>query len=92
MLLTPTLKIISGGQIGADRAALDWAIAHQIAHGGWCPKGRKAEDGVIDARYNLTQTPSSEYSQRTEWNLRDSDGTGASTFGRKTQIASKPLR
>ncbi len=75
MLLTPTLKIISGGQTGADRAALDWAIAHQVFHGGWCPKGRKAEDGMIDARYNLTETLSSEYSQRTEWNVRDSDGT-----------------
>ncbi|MDZ8187895.1 MAG: putative molybdenum carrier protein [Nostoc sp. ChiSLP02] len=70
-----SLKIVSGGQTGADRAALDWAIARQIPHGGWCPKGRKAEDGVINSRYNLTETPSDEYSQRTEWNIRDSDGT-----------------
>ncbi|MFN6517108.1 MAG: putative molybdenum carrier protein [Nostoc sp. CreGUA01] len=70
-----SLKIISGGQTGADRAALDWAIVHQIPHGGWCPKGRKSEDGVINSRYNLTETPSDEYSQRTEWNVRDSDGT-----------------
>lgn len=41
-------KVISGGQTGADRAALDWAIEHGIPHGGWCPKGRRAEDGPID--------------------------------------------
>jgi hypothetical protein len=68
-------KIISGGQTGADRAALDWAIGRGIPHGGWCPKGRKAEDGTIDHRYNLVETPSEDYSQRTEWNVRDSDGT-----------------
>jgi hypothetical protein len=68
-------KIISGGQTGADRAALDWAIAHCIPHGGWCPKGRKAEDGPIDPRYQLKETPGSDYVQRTEWNARDSDGT-----------------
>ena len=67
--------IISGGQTGADRAALDWAIRRGIPHGGWCPKGRKAEDGTIDQRYNLVETPSEDYSQRTEWNVRDSDGT-----------------
>jgi Circularly permutated YpsA SLOG family len=68
-------KIVSGGQTGADRSALDWAIKRGVAHGGWCPKGRKAEDGVIDPRYNLAETPSEDYSQRTEWNVRDSDGT-----------------
>ena len=68
-------KIISGGQTGADRMALDWAIWHDIAHGGWCPKGRKAEDGPIEAKYILTETPSARYLQRTEWNVRDSDGT-----------------
>jgi len=68
-------KIISGGQTGADRAALDWAIERGIPHRGWCPKGRKAEDRVIDPRYDLTETPSGDYSQRTEWNVRDSDGT-----------------
>jgi hypothetical protein len=70
-----TLRIISGGQTGADRAALDWAIEHGIPHGGWCPAGRKAEDGTIDPRYTLQETPSSGYVQRTEWNVRDSDGT-----------------
>jgi len=68
-------KIISGGQTGADRAALDLAIKRGIPHGGWCPKGRKAEDGTIDQRYNLVETPSDDYAQRTEWNVRDSDAT-----------------
>ena len=68
-------KIISGGQTGADRAALDWAIANNIQYGGWCPKGRLAEDGVIDPKYNLQETPESKYIQRTEWNVRDSDAT-----------------
>lgn len=68
-------KIVSGGQAGVDRAALDVALEMGIVCSGWCPKGRKAEDGVIDVRYPLTETPSSEYSERTEWNARDSDGT-----------------
>jgi hypothetical protein len=58
-------KIVSGGQTGADRAALDWAIENGIPHGGWCPKGRLAEDGPIPARYNLTETPSSNYPKLT---------------------------
>ena len=69
----PTL--ISGGQAGADRAALDWAIANGITHGGWCPCGRLAEDGVIAEKYDLRETPEAAYSQRTEWNVRDSDAT-----------------
>ena len=68
-------KIVSGGQTGADRAALDFAIANGIPHGGWCPAGRVAEDGSIDWRYRLKETPSQSYVQRTEWNVRDSDGT-----------------
>ena len=74
-------KIVSGGQTGADRAALDCAIAHGLPHGGWCPKGRKAEDGSIAWRYQLKETPSSDYPQRTEWNVRDSDGTVIFSFG-----------
>ena len=58
-------KIISGGQTGADRAALDWAIFHDVPHSGWCPKGRKAEDGPIAAHYALKETPSASYPQRT---------------------------
>ena len=66
---------MSGGQTGADRAALDFAIEHDIPHGGWCPRGRKAQDGIIDARYQLKETPTAVYGQRTDWNVRDSDGT-----------------
>ncbi len=69
------MKIISGGQTGVDRAALDWAIQHDIPHGGWCPRGRRAEDGTIPEKYQLEETPSDEYAQRTEWNVRDSDIT-----------------
>ena len=60
-----TVKIISGGQTGADRAALDFAIAHNIPHGGWCPKGRKAEDGVIPACYQLNELSTADYLKRT---------------------------
>jgi hypothetical protein len=68
-------KIVSGGQTGVDRAALDWALAHHIPHGGWCPAGRRAEDGVIPACYVLQETPGQNYQQRTKRNVRDSDGT-----------------
>lgn len=67
--------IVSGGQSGVDRAALDQAAASGIPLGGWCPKGRLSEEGVIPDRYPLTETPSESYEQRTEWNVRDSDGT-----------------
>jgi hypothetical protein len=69
------LKIVSGGQTGADIAALDVALRHDFPHGGWCPKGRRSLDGPIHSRYLLIETPSSSYLQRTEWNVRDSDGT-----------------
>jgi len=68
-------RIVSGGQSGVDRAALDVAIELGVEHGGWCPRGRLAEDGRIDPRYLLTETASSEYSERTEQNVLDSDGT-----------------
>jgi Circularly permutated YpsA SLOG family len=72
------MKIISGGQSGVDRAALDAAIACGVAWGGWCPRGGWAEDfpdppGLL-ARYpGLRETPLSDPAQRTEWNVRDSD-------------------
>lgn len=73
---TPTLlSIVSGGQTGVDRAALDVAVERGIPCGGWCPAGRAAEDGPIDPRYPLRETPSADAAQRTEWNVRDSDGT-----------------
>lgn len=68
-------RIVSGGQTGVDRAALDAAIAAGIETGGWCPRGRRAEDGLIAPRYPLQETPRSAYRQRTAWNVRDSDGT-----------------
>jgi Circularly permutated YpsA SLOG family len=68
--------IVSGGQTGVDRTALDWAIQHDIPHGGWCPRGRKADEAFpIDTRYKLKETPSDDYAQRTAWNVRDADGT-----------------
>ena len=70
-----TIKIYSGGQSGVDRAALDAAILLNINHGGWCPKGRQAEDGRIDSSYLLTETDSSDYRVRTQLNVRDSDAT-----------------
>ncbi len=68
-------RIVSGGQTGVDRAALDAAMALGLPVGGWCPKGRHAEDGVIDPRYPLIETPLGAYAQLTAWNVRDSDGT-----------------
>jgi hypothetical protein len=73
--------LVSGGQTGADRAALDVALHHGLPHGGWCPAGRRAEDGPLDGRYLLTETPSGDYEQRTEWNVRDTDGTVVFTSG-----------
>ena len=68
-------QIISGGQTGVDRAALDVAIYLQIPHGGWCPRGRLAEDGPIDSLYQLRETVESDYAVRTERNVLDSTGT-----------------
>ncbi len=69
------MTIISGGQTGVDRGALDAAIEQGIPHRGWCPKGRKAEDGIIPARYNMYETTGWQYWIRTEKNVLDSDGT-----------------
>src|SRR5436309_5940772 len=68
-------KIVSGGQTGADRAALDVAHELGIPHGGWAPLGRWAEDGPLDHRYLLDEAPSEDPSLRTEWNVRDSEAT-----------------
>jgi len=73
--MLPIEKILSGGQTGSDRAGLDWAIAQGIAHGGWCPQGRLASDGVLPAQYLLQETESAGYRQRTKRNVQDSDGT-----------------
>jgi hypothetical protein len=71
----PIDTLVSGGQTGVDRAALDAALELGIPCGGWCPKGRWSESGVIAPAYPLRETPSEEVAQRTEWNARDSDGT-----------------
>ena len=79
MSLPHVARLVSGGQTGADRAALDWARAHGVERGGWCPRGGLAEDhpdppGLL-AEHPLRETPSASYAQRTEWNVRDSDAT-----------------
>lgn len=68
-------RIISGGQVGVDRAALDWAMEHGVPHGGWCPQGRRAIDGELPARYQLQEADSPSYAKRTRLNVRDSDAT-----------------
>ena len=68
-------KLISGGQTGVDRAALDVALALSLPVGGGCPKGRRAEDGPIPDRYPLVETPERNYPARTRRNIEDSDGT-----------------
>ena len=73
--MPPELTIVSGGQTGVDRAALDWAIEKSWPHGGYCPKGRIAEDGVIPRKYNLKETKSSKYPVRTRLNIIHSDAT-----------------
>ncbi|HJO22791.1 MAG: putative molybdenum carrier protein [Myxococcota bacterium] len=75
-------KIVSGGQSGADRAALDIAVELGLATGGWVPRGRRAEDGRIPERYEgLRETGSGAYATRTERNVRDSDATLVFGFG-----------
>jgi hypothetical protein len=90
------VTIISGGQTGADRAALDFAIEHGLPYEGWCPRGRLSEDGAIPISYDLQQTPSRRYAQRTEWNVRDSDATVVFTIGPQasggTALAIKVVR
>jgi hypothetical protein len=74
-------KIISGGQTGADRGGLDAAIYCDWPHGGWCPKGRKAEDGVIPEPYQLKEMLTEKYLPRTQANVIDSDATVIFTYG-----------
>ncbi len=78
-------KIVSGGQTGADRAALDVALELGLSTGGWIPRGRRAEDGAIPERYEeLVESDSDSYERRTELNVRDSDATVVFSFGPPT--------
>ncbi len=78
-------KIISGGQTGVNRAALDVAIEYGIPCGGWCPRGRRAEDGSIDPKYPLKETKSQEYQFCSEANVIAADGTLILTMGKLTE-------
>lgn len=86
------MKIVSGGQTGVDRAALDVALELGVAHGGWCPKGRRAEDGPIPARYQLVETASADYAFRTERNVLDSDATLIVVRGEPTRGTALTIR
>jgi hypothetical protein len=73
---TMTLKrIVSGGQTGVDRGALKAGLGAGVPVGGWCPRGRRAEDGAIPDMFPLHETESADYRPRTRLNVRDSDGT-----------------
>ena len=85
-------KIISSGQPGASRAALDWALTHGIDYGGWCPRGRKVHDGKLDSRYELIEeTQESGNDQSTRWNVRDGDGTVVFTLEPKLRRHAKKV-
>jgi hypothetical protein len=74
-LASKLLKVISGGQTGVDRGALDAALAFEVECGGWCPAGRSAEDGTIPKRYPVMELANAGYAERTARNVADSDGT-----------------
>ncbi|HEY1873149.1 MAG TPA: putative molybdenum carrier protein [Steroidobacteraceae bacterium] len=78
---TGPFRVVSGGQTGVDRGALDAALELGVPCGGWCPAGRLAEDGVIPARYPVTELHGAGYDERTHKNVEDSDGTLIITFG-----------
>lgn len=80
----PVIKIVSGGQTGVDRAALDVALGLGLPCGGWVPRGRRAEDGRIPAAYPLQETTSPKYDVRTRRNVRDADATLIITRGPPT--------
>ena len=78
------LKILSGGQTGADRAALDAALDCGVPCGGWCPAGRRAEDGAVPPRYPLAELSTDSYPARTRKNAAESDATVAFSYGPPT--------
>jgi hypothetical protein len=75
MTLFVPSRIVSGGQTGVDRGALEAAIALDVDHGGWCPDGRLSEDGSIPSRYRVQVLDGADYAARTEQNIIDSDAT-----------------
>ncbi len=77
-------KIISGGQTGVDRAALDVALTHRIACGGWVPRGRRAEDGPLSSYYPMREMPDTSYASRTKRNVDASQATLILTRGQPT--------
>ncbi|MBT5378674.1 MAG: hypothetical protein HN675_12335 [Opitutae bacterium] len=74
-ILRKNIIIQSGGQTGADSAAIDWAIENWVQYRGWCPRGRLAEDGTIPHYYRLHETQSSDCNIRTQMNVMNNDGT-----------------
>lgn len=76
------LKIISGGQTGADQAALDAAIITGTPYGGWVPEGRMTEKGPLSEKYQMEEMIGCGYSERTEKNILDSDGTVIISYGK----------
>jgi Circularly permutated YpsA SLOG family len=90
-------KIISGGQTGADIAALDVAIKFNIDHGGWIPKGRQTENGPLPMKYQLNEMDTIDYKERTKQNIKDSQGTVIISRGklnggsRLTQVYAKSI-
>jgi hypothetical protein len=77
----PVRRVISGGRTGADRGGLDAAIELGLDHGGFCPRGRRAEDGRVPDRYHLCETRTARYAERTEANVTSADGTLIVTRG-----------
>lgn len=84
-------KIVSGAQTGADRGGLDAAIEMGVPHGGWCPKGRRSEDGVIPSKYDVKETSAPGYAKRTEMNILTADATIVFTMGQVGPGSGKTL-
>jgi len=86
------LKILSGAQTGVDRAALDAALKKKVPCGGWCPEGRKAEDGTVPELYPVQELKDGGYNERTKKNVQDSDGTVIIYFGQLSGGTAETLR